>query len=81
MSEIDADDWFGALVPGKTPMAIRQKLSAEIARALAMPDVRTRLNELGAEPQSSTPEEFDALLANYLHTVRKLGDDMDIKLE
>lgn len=81
MKEFDADDWFGALVPGKTPMAVRQKLSAEIARILALPDVRKRLNDLGAEPQSSTPEEFDAMLQDYVATIRQLGDQMHITLE
>jgi tripartite-type tricarboxylate transporter receptor subunit TctC len=81
MSDFDADDWFGALVPGKTPLPVRQKLSAEIARILALPDVRTRLNEIGAQPESSTPEQFDAMLKEYVATVRKLGDEMHIRLE
>jgi tripartite-type tricarboxylate transporter receptor subunit TctC len=81
MSDFDADDWFGALVPGQTPMAVRQKLSVEIARILALPEVRKRLNDLGAEPQSSTPEQFDAMLKNYVTTIRKLGDEMHITLE
>jgi tripartite-type tricarboxylate transporter receptor subunit TctC len=81
MSDFDTDDWFGALVPGKTPLAVRQKLSAEIARILALPDVRASLEKLGAEPVSSTPEQFDTLLADYVTTIRKLGDDMHITLE
>ncbi|ANN66935.1 Bug family tripartite tricarboxylate transporter substrate binding protein [Bordetella bronchialis] len=81
MSGFNADDWFGALVPGGTPMPVRQKLSAEIARVLALPEVSKRLNDLGAEPQSSTPEQFDAMLKDYVATIRKLGDDMHITLE
>jgi tripartite-type tricarboxylate transporter receptor subunit TctC len=81
MTDFDADDWFGALVPGQTPMAVRQKLSAEIARILALPEVRKRLNDLGAEPRSSTPEQFDAMLKEYVATIRKLGDEMHISLE
>jgi tripartite-type tricarboxylate transporter receptor subunit TctC len=81
MTGVDADDWFGALVPGQTPLAVRQKLSAEIARILALPDVRTRLNEIGAQPESSTPEQFDAMLREYVATVRKLGDEMQIRLD
>ncbi|ARP81574.1 hypothetical protein CAL12_12680 [Bordetella genomosp. 8] len=81
MDGVNADDWFGALVPGKTPMDVRQKLSAEIARILALPDVRKRLNDLGAEPVSSTPEQFDALLKGYVVSIRKLGEEMNISLE
>jgi tripartite-type tricarboxylate transporter receptor subunit TctC len=81
MTDFDKDDWFGALVPGKTPMAVRQKLSAEIARILALPDVRARLEQLGAEPVSSTPEQFDTMLKDYITTIRKLGDEMHITLD
>jgi tripartite-type tricarboxylate transporter receptor subunit TctC len=81
MTDFDADDWFGALVPGKTPLAVRQKLSVEIARILALPEVRARLNDIGAQPESSTPEQFDAMLREYVATVRKLGDEMQIRLD
>jgi tripartite-type tricarboxylate transporter receptor subunit TctC len=81
MTDFDTDDWFGALVPGKTPMAVRQKLSAEIARILALPDVRARLADLGAQPETSTPEQFDAMLKEYVGTIRKLGDEMHITLD
>ncbi|WP_176463983.1 Bug family tripartite tricarboxylate transporter substrate binding protein [Bordetella genomosp. 11] len=81
MSEFDADDWFGALVPGKTPLQVREKLSKEIARILALPEVRKRLNDLGAEPQSSTPQQFDEMLKHYVSTIRQLGDQMHITLE
>jgi tripartite-type tricarboxylate transporter receptor subunit TctC len=81
LSAFDADDWFGALVPGKTPPAIREKLSVEMARILAMPEVRKRLEDVGAAPQSSTPEQFDAMLKNYVAKIRGLGDQMHITLE
>ncbi|WP_158219446.1 MULTISPECIES: tripartite tricarboxylate transporter substrate binding protein [unclassified Achromobacter] len=81
MTDFETDDWFGALVPGATPIAVRQKLSAEIARILALPEVRKRLEDVGAEPQSSTPEQFDALLQRYVATIRTLGEEMQIKLE
>jgi tripartite-type tricarboxylate transporter receptor subunit TctC len=81
MSDFDRDDWFAALVPGKTPMPIRQKLSTEIARILALPKVQAQLTQLGAQTQSSTPEQFDVMLKNYIRTIRKVGNDMHITLE
>ena len=55
-----AANWFGTVVPAKTPTAIAAKLSQEIARALRLPDVSERLLTQGMEPTSSTPEEFSA---------------------
>ncbi|MGO4329317.1 tripartite tricarboxylate transporter substrate binding protein [Cupriavidus sp. 2TAF22] len=52
------DSWFGILAPASTPKEIVSALNAEIGKALAAPDVRERLAAQGAEPRSSTPQEF-----------------------
>ena len=52
--------WFGALAPAKTPKEIVAKLNAEIVRILALPDVRKRLLDSGAEPVGNTPEQMAA---------------------
>src|SRR5688572_29519815 len=50
------------VVRSGTPMAIRQKLSKEIGRILAMPDVRERLHAVAFHITPSTPEEHDKKL-------------------
>jgi tripartite-type tricarboxylate transporter receptor subunit TctC len=52
--------WFGALAPAKTPKELVTKLNAEIVKILAMPDVRKRLLDAGAEPVGNTPEQMAA---------------------
>ena len=54
--------WFGMLAPAATPREIVAVLAAGVARAARDPDSRKRLEEQGAEPVGSTPEEFSALL-------------------
>jgi tripartite-type tricarboxylate transporter receptor subunit TctC len=61
-----AANWFGTVVPAKTPTAIVAKLSQEIARALRLPDVSERLLVQGMEPTSSTPEEFSAYIRSEM---------------
>ncbi len=57
----EAANWFGTVVPAKTPTAIVAKLSQEIARVLRLPDVGERLLVPGhwsppaARPRSSRP--------------------------
>lgn len=77
----EGEDWFGALVPGKTPMAIREKLSKEFARIMAEPSVRETLTSIGAESVSSTPTEFDAYIRDYIEKTRKLANEAQIKVE
>jgi tripartite-type tricarboxylate transporter receptor subunit TctC len=60
----EAANWFGIVVPAKTPRAIVARLNQEIVRALAVPDVRERLLSQGMEPISNAPEAF----AKYIHS-------------
>ena len=54
----EAVGWFGLLAPVATPRDIVTMLNREINRILQLPDVKTRLLELGAEPASLSPEQF-----------------------
>ena len=58
LPEFEVAGWFGVLAPTGTPREIIERLSAEIRTAVAKPEVRKRLIDLGAEPLGSTPEEF-----------------------
>jgi tripartite-type tricarboxylate transporter receptor subunit TctC len=54
--------WFGVVAPEGTPPAIAGQLSAAFAEALALPDVRKRFLERGAEPMGGTPAETAAFI-------------------
>jgi tripartite-type tricarboxylate transporter receptor subunit TctC len=48
--------WFAVVAPPRTPRAIVEKISADIAEAIGSPDVGRRLDELSAEPVGSNPD-------------------------
>lgn len=50
--------WFGFLAPKGTQRGPVERLSKEVAAAIADPAVRARLFEFGAEPVATTPEEL-----------------------
>jgi len=54
--------WMGLLAPAKTPPAIIDRLNAEVAKALALQDVKTRLADLGMDTVGSSPAQFDQYL-------------------
>jgi tripartite-type tricarboxylate transporter receptor subunit TctC len=54
--------WVGYFAPAKTSAAIVAKLNGEVNKALALAEVRTRLDALGLEPQPVSAGEF----ANYV---------------
>jgi tripartite-type tricarboxylate transporter receptor subunit TctC len=54
----EAHTLTGILAPAGTPKAIIELLHQEIVALVALPDVRTRLAELGFEVVANSPEEF-----------------------
>jgi len=58
--------YYGVAAPANTPKEIVAKLNAEINAVLKMPDVRSRLSKIAAEPGSGTPEEFGQFMESEL---------------
>ena len=56
------DTWYGLFAPSSTPKPIVKQISADVAKALALPEVKTQMATRGAVPRPSTPEEFDAFV-------------------
>jgi tripartite-type tricarboxylate transporter receptor subunit TctC len=54
--------WLAVVAPPKTPAAIAEKLSREIAETLHMPDVAKRLTPFGFTPVEGTPADLAALI-------------------
>jgi tripartite-type tricarboxylate transporter receptor subunit TctC len=50
--------WYGAFGPPGLPKDIVTKLNGEIARALFLPEVKSRMDAIAVEVASSTPEEL-----------------------
>jgi tripartite-type tricarboxylate transporter receptor subunit TctC len=69
--------WNGNFAPAATSPMLVAKISADIRRALAAPDVVQRLAGLGSEPAASTPADFAAYLkedyARWSRVVKTVG--------
>ena len=55
---LDANAWHAVVAPAGTPREIVRKLQQTLAATLALPEVRSQLAAVGAEPVASAPEEF-----------------------
>ena len=58
----DVKSISGVVVPAATPRDIVRKASADIGRVLAMAEVKSRMAEVGMEPEATSPESFDAFI-------------------
>jgi len=54
--------WYGVVAPGGTPAPIVQRLNAELAKILDIPDIRKSLSDQGANVQGGTAEDFSAFM-------------------
>jgi tripartite-type tricarboxylate transporter receptor subunit TctC len=75
----EANVWHAFIAPKGTPPAIVEKLRAEIHKALADPEVKERLANLGAEVSPSTPQELAALVRTEHERYAKLIREANIK--
>lgn len=73
--------WFAFLAPRGTPRAAIDKFHAELATSMADPGVRARLNDLGAEPTISKPEELARFIATETAKLREIITKGGITLE
>ena len=62
LNGFDASSWFGLFAPAGTSRTIVDKIQADVAKALAMPEVRERFIAQGAQPSGSTPDQFAAFI-------------------
>lgn len=74
-------EWNGVFVPAATPAPVVERLSKELAAVLKEPDVRTRLEAMGAEVVGSSPAELDAFRRAELGKWSKLAKDNKIQLD
>jgi tripartite-type tricarboxylate transporter receptor subunit TctC len=64
--------WTALLGPAKMPNDIKEKVAAEVARILALPDVKDKMLTQGATPHTMTPKQFDAFLKTEVTRLAKV---------
>ena len=77
----DYSAWAGVLAPAGTPPAIVQKVNADWARVIAMPEVRDKLVALGFELTPTSPAEFGEMIRREMAKVAKVVKDANIRVD
>jgi len=71
--------WYGLLAPAGTPDAIMTRLSGAMKKAVESPDVKNKILTDGAEPEGSTPKEFQAHLASEMKRAAEIIQRAGVK--
>jgi len=77
----DVTTWHGLFAPAATPRNIVNRLSNETAKALQSKDINEKFLAQGADPVSSTPEQFVAFLKVEIAKWAKVVKESGAKLE
>lgn len=73
--------WTGLFVPSATPVAIKQRLYAEFQKAIALPEMRKKLDDLGMGPMPMTQPEFEKLVKEEIDTYTNIATASGIRVK
>ena len=73
--------WYGLLAPGKVPPEVVAKLTEAMKKALANPELRQKLQEVGARPVGNSSQEFAAQIRGEIERMRQVVKNRNIKLQ
>ena len=72
--------WTGMAGPPNMPKPIVGRLNAEVRKALAVPDVKQKLQAMGGDPRATTPDEMKALVLRQYETWKKLAVEANLSI-
>jgi tripartite-type tricarboxylate transporter receptor subunit TctC len=81
VAKLDTSGWFGMLAPAGTPRAIVEKIAADTAQILALPEVADILRGQGLEPTGLGPDAFARFLQEDLKRWKSLTQELGIKAD
>jgi tripartite-type tricarboxylate transporter receptor subunit TctC len=75
---LELQGWNGFFAPAGTPEAIVQRLHREVVAAVKNPDVRARMEQVGAEPGGSSQDDMRAMLKEQVGKVKPVIEDLKL---
>ncbi|MCC6777591.1 MAG: tripartite tricarboxylate transporter substrate binding protein [Hyphomicrobiales bacterium] len=81
MKGFDLVSWYGLWGPKNLPADISAKLQADVAKVLALPDMKQRLSTLGFDPIGKGGEAFASYIRDEMAKYEKIIKDAKIKVE
>ena len=80
-SNFEDTTWVGLMLPANAPVALVNRIHADVEKLLATPDMRSRLAAIGFEPMGGTPQQFAAYLRQEIGKWNKVIKATGARLE
>lgn len=81
LKDFQIRSWYGVIAPARTPPAIIDRLSREIAAIVQSPEMREQFVSKSLEPVGSTPAEFGTFIRDEMRTWEPVAKAANIKVE
>ena len=78
---VNADNWYGIIVPAATPKDVVAKLHSLLATVMQAPDTKQRFSSNGANAVFTSPEEFAAFMRDETVKWGKVIKTSGIKID
>jgi tripartite-type tricarboxylate transporter receptor subunit TctC len=79
LGDFDITLWFGMWAPAGTPVAIVNKLNAQVNAILQSAEVREQFAKLGIAPAPMKPDEFARFVREQITTYQRIVKEADIQ--
>ncbi|MBI4193567.1 MAG: hypothetical protein HY526_00665 [Betaproteobacteria bacterium] len=74
-------NWYGILAPARTSREVIARLNEGIVKSLGDKELREKLIARGAEPLTSSPDQFTAFLREDMQRWAKIARAANLKIE
>ncbi|ALM83986.1 tripartite tricarboxylate transporter substrate binding protein [Bordetella sp. N] len=81
VTDFESGTWQGVVAPLNMPADAVARLSKELARIMSLPDIKSKLNEQGAEVNIMAPEQLDPFLASERKRWAQVVEKGNIRLD
>jgi len=81
LKNFEVISWTGLATTAGVPKAIVDRLHAEVQRAINVPDVRDKLQNMGGEVRGTTPAEMRDLVARQLALWERVVREQNIQTQ
>lgn len=79
--DVEIYEWYGLIAPAGLPDNVLERLHSELVEVLAQQDFIDRMNDIGIEVVSNTPEEFTDFIQSEIDRFGVIVESAGITLE
>jgi tripartite-type tricarboxylate transporter receptor subunit TctC len=79
--QLNDPSWFGLVGPAKLPEAVLARVHEAVTKALAAPELRERMQNVGAVPAGNSPREFGAQIRREVDRHKRVAAESGIRID